>query len=155
MKKNAPLNPDEVLARMRKYCAYQERCHQEVRYKLVDTGMRGEKLEAILGQLIEEGFLDEERFARAFTRGKFRNKQWGFLKIRRELTRREIGSYLQKKALEEIDPDEYRDALENLLRRKKQQITGLPEAEQNLKLFKYAYQRGFEPDLIYELIPRL
>jgi regulatory protein len=155
MKKNTTLNPDEVLARMRKYCAYQERCHQEVRYKLVDIGMRGEKLEAILVLLIEEGFLDEERFARAFTRGKFRNKQWGLLKIRQELNRREIGSYLQKKALEEIDPDEYRDTLENLLKRKKQQLTNFTEAEQKLKLFKYAYQRGFEPDLIYELIPRI
>lgn len=153
MRSEIKLTPDIALDKMRKYCAYQERCHQEVRYKLVAIGIRGDILESILSQLIEEGFLDEERFARAYARGKFRNNQWGMLKITRELTRKNIGTYLQKKALEEIDPDDYQLTLRNLLINKKSALLSYPDDVQKLKLFKFAYQKGFEPELIYELLP--
>lgn len=152
MTRKIPPNPDEALEKMRKYCAYQERCHQEARYKLVALGVKGETLEKILGQLIEEGFLDEERFARSYARGKFRQNLWGKQKIVLELTRRQIGSYLQKKAMEEIDDKDYRDALIELLRKKKESFHRFPEAEQRIRLFKFALQRGFEADLIYECI---
>ncbi|MBK8502146.1 MAG: RecX family transcriptional regulator [Saprospiraceae bacterium] len=154
MKAN-PLNPDTLLSKIRKYCDYQERCHQEVRYQMLKLGARGEILEKIIGQLVEEGFLDEERFALAFARGKFRNNLWGKQRIRLELGRRKIGTYLQNKALEEIDPDEYRKSLSNLLMKKKQNLSPSPDATQKQKLFKYAHQRGFEADLIYELIQTL
>lgn len=153
MRSEIKLTPDIALDKMKKYCAYQERCHQEVRYKLVAIGIRGDILESILSQLIEEGFLDEERFARAYARGKFRNNQWGMLKITRELTRKNIGTYLQKKAREEIDPDDYQLTLRNLLTHKKSTLLSYPDDVQKLKLFKYAYQKGFEPELIYELLP--
>lgn len=153
MRSEIKLTPDIALDKMRKYCAYQERCHQEVRYKLVAIGIRGDTLKSILSQLIEEGFIDEERFARAYARGKFRNNQWGMLKIMKELTRKNIGTYLQKKAREEIDPDDYQLTLRNLLINKKLALLSYPDDVQKLKLFKYAYQKGFEPELIYDLIP--
>ena len=146
-------NAEEALEKMRKYCAYQERSHYEVRYKLVEIGIRGEILENIMSQLIEEGFLDEERFAKAYARGKFRNKQWGKQKIRLELERRKIGAYLQKKALQEIDDDEYREVLIGILQKKKNTLLGYTEAEQKLRLFKFAFQRGFEAEQIYQCIP--
>lgn len=147
------LNAQEALEKMRKYCAYQERSHYEVRYKLVEIGIRGDTLENIMSQLIEEGFLDEERFAKAYARGKFRNKQWGKQKIRLELERRKIGTYLQKKALEEIDEKEYHEVLIKILQKKKNTLRGYPEAEQKLRLFKFAFQRGFEAEAIYKYIP--
>lgn len=153
MRSDTKLTRDIALDKMSKYCAYQERCHQEVRYKLVAIGIRGDILESILSQLIEEGLLNEERFARAYVRGKFRNNQWGMLKITKELTLKNIGSYLQKKAREEIDPIDYRHTLLNLLTNKKSTLLRYPDEVQKLKLFKYAYQKGFEPELIYELIP--
>jgi regulatory protein len=153
MRSEIKLTPDIALDKMRKYCAYQERCHEEVRYKLVAIGVRGDILESILSQLIEEGLLNEERFARAYVRGKFRNNQWGMLKITKELTRKNIGSYLQEKAREEIDPDDYQLTLRNLLTNKKLTLLRYPDDVQKLRLFKYAYQKGFEPELIYELIP--
>lgn len=147
-----PVNPEVMLEKMRKYCVYQERSHQEVRYKLVNIGARGDALEKIMGQLIEEGFLDEERFARAYARGKFRTKQWGKRKILQELERRNIGTYLQNKAMEEIDDDEYREVLLTILRKKQESISRFSQPEQKLRLFKFAFQRGFEADLIYESI---
>lgn len=152
MTRRSTPNPDEALGKMRKFCAYQERCHQEARYKLVALGVRGDTLEKILGQLIEEGFLDEERFARSYARGKFRQNLWGRQKIVLELTRRQIGSYLQKKAMEEINEEDYRDALIELLRKKQVSFERFPEAEQRVRLFRFALQRGFEADLIYECI---
>ena len=154
MTKSRSTNPDVALQKMRKYCAYQERCHQEVRHKLIALGMRGDTLEKIVGQLIEEGFLDEERFARSFARGKFRTKGWGKQKISQELKQRQIGSYLLNKALDEIEEGEYRASLQNLLEKKQLSLLTYPEAEQKIRLFKFAFQRGFEADLIYEYIPQ-
>lgn len=149
------LSKQEALSQLRRYCAYQERCHQDVRYKLLNLGIRGDDLEAIIGQLIEEQFLDEERFARSFARGKFRHKQWGKHKIILELTKRSISDYLKQKALEEIEPEEYRAVLMGLIQKKEATLSDkITPAEKSLKLFKFAYQRGYEPDLIYEILGR-
>ena len=86
-----------MLSKIRKYCDYQERCHQEVRYQLIKLGARGDILEKIIGQLVEEGFLDEERFARAFARGKFRNNLWGRQKIRMNWAVEKLGPICKTK----------------------------------------------------------
>jgi regulatory protein len=147
------LSKTEALSQLQKYCAYQERCHQDVRYKLLNLGIRGDDLEAIISQLIQDQFLDEERFARAFVRGKFRHKQWGKQKITLELTKRNISNYLKQRALEEIDQQEYRSTLISLISKKKATFHDhVSAAEKSLKLFKFAYQKGYEPDLIYEIL---
>ena len=95
------VSKEEALAKMQRYCAYQERCHEEVRSKLLNMGVYSDWREEIIVQLIEENFLNEERFARSFARGKFRIKQWGRNRIRQELKKRKISDYCVRKAMEE------------------------------------------------------
>ena len=94
------VSKEEALAKIQRYCAYQDRCHQEVRTRLLDMGVYADWLEEIIVQLIEENFLNEERFARSFARGKFRIKQWGRNRIRQELKKRNISAYCIRMAME-------------------------------------------------------
>src|SRR6185295_8111333 len=96
------------------YCKYQERCHMEVRNKLYELGFTTSEVERQLSELIEKGVLNEERFARAYARGKFRMKQWGKEKIKQGLRLRKVSDYCIKKAFTEIDPGEYEKALHKL-----------------------------------------
>lgn len=148
--------PQQALEKLQRYCAYQDRCHQEVRSKLLEMGLFGEALELIMAALIEEGFLNEERFARSFARGKFRIKEWGRQRIEAELRQRKISEYCIRKALEEIDEESYEETLKKVLMKKK---AALKEAETELtmknKLFRYALGRGFESQLIGKIIGQL
>lgn len=146
------ISRDEALLRMQRYCAYQDRCHQEVRNKVLSLGIYGDDLEAILAELIAEDFLNEERFARSFARGKFRLKGWGRQRIMRELQQRQISDYCLRKALEEIDETEYRASLQDLLRRKAAATTGDDLFQQRGKVAAYATGRGFEAELVWELL---
>ena len=87
------ISPEDALAKLQRYCAYQDRCHQEVRTKLIDLGVFGDTLEEIITDLIKDNFLNEERFARSYARGKFRMRKWGRIKIRQELKLRKISDY--------------------------------------------------------------
>jgi regulatory protein len=150
------LTQDEALQKMQRYCAYQERCHQEVRSKLLELEVYGDRLEAVMVALIEEGFLNEERFARAFARGKFRLKQWGRLRITRELKARQVTDYCIRKALEEIDENAYRAALEEVLRKK---LPPAPAPEElyahKQKAVRYALSRGYETELAWSVLQEL
>src|SRR5882762_609956 len=97
------LSQEQALQKAKHYCAYQERCHSEVKEKLYSFGLWKQEVETILSQLIEEGYLNEERFAIQFAGGKFRMKQWGRVKIKYELKQRQVSEYCVKKALKEID----------------------------------------------------
>lgn len=147
------ISPEEALSRMQRYCAYQERCHQEVRSKLLELGIYGDTLENVMAELIGDNFLNEERFARAFAGGKFRISHWGRLRIRRELQFRDISDYCIRKALAEIDESEYLDTLRQLLEKK---AALLPEGPtRRMKLFQLALRKGYEADLIGEVIAGL
>lgn len=150
------LTQEEALQKMQHYCAYQERCHQEVRAKLLELEVYGDRLEEVMVALIEEGFLNEERFARSFARGKFRLKQWGRIRIRKELNARQISEYCQRKALEEIEEEEYLEALKGVLNKKLQQ-TGREQGlyQQKQKAVRYALSRGFEPELAWKLLDEI
>ena len=104
-------SPSEAKGKLEAYCAYQERCQWEVRKKLSEKGIRGEQAEELISGLITEGFLNEERFARAFSRGKFRMKNWGKHRIIHELKLRDISPRCIQDGLTEIDPEEYADTL--------------------------------------------
>ncbi len=145
----------DALIKLQRYCAYQERCHKEVRSKLLELGIYGHNLEEIISQLIEEKFLNEERYARAFARGKFRIKQWGRSRITRELKMRDISDYCIRKALEEIDEGDYAKTLEDFLAKKAALLNGESEFERNSKLAQYALRRGFEQDLVWEAIRKI
>jgi regulatory protein len=86
-----------AIGRMQRYCAYQERCHSEVRSKLLEIGMRGTELEEVIAMLIQEGFLNEERFARLYARSKFRQVQWGRVKIELALKQKQVSDYCIRK----------------------------------------------------------
>ena len=96
---------EAALLKLQSYCAYQERCHNEVMTKLRDLGVYGDKADEIVAQLITDNFLNEERFAVSYARGKFRIKRWGKIRIRQELKLRQIPEYSIKKAMAEIDAE--------------------------------------------------
>ena len=117
--KNTPIkkyiSKDDALSKLQRYCAYQDRCHQEVRSKLLDLGIYGDDLEEIISDLISENFLNEERYARSYARGKFRIKRWGRMRIQQELKQRKISAYCLRKAMEEIEEEEYEQTLRTIL----------------------------------------
>ncbi len=151
-KDTSPPAYDVALAKLQHYCAYQDRCHQEVRTKLLDLGVRGHELEIIITELIQENFLNEERFARSFARGKFRIKRWGRIKIKIELKKRDVSAYCIKKGLSEIDDIEYYDTLEKVILTKKKSLKPDTEFKQKYKLVQHAMRRGFETALAWEVV---
>ena len=150
-KKN--LTPEQALQKLRQYCAYQERCHQEVRMKAYTLGVRKAVMETLLARLIEDGLLNEERFAIQFAGGKFRMKQWGKLKIRKELKQREIGEHCIRQALEAIDAEAYENTLMELCLKKWESLTKTDNPYvKHAQAAAYLQQRGFEPDKIQKAI---
>lgn len=149
------LTKEQGLQKLQRYCAYQDRCHQEVRSKLIQLGIYGDKLEEVIVELIEENFLNEERFARSYARGKFRFKCWGRMRITRELKSRKISDYLIRKAMEEIPENEYQQALYNFLERKLPTVKAKNEFERKQKLAAYAQRRGFESEYIWNTVNQL
>ncbi len=149
------LTPAEALSKAYRYCAYQERSHSEVRNKLYELGLSRPDVDELLSQLITEGFLNEERFAKAFAGGKFRMKKWGRLKIANELEAHGLTANCIRAGLKEIGEQDYRAALADILKRKSEQLLGENEFVMRDKLSKYAIQKGFEPDLVWQLLKEL
>lgn len=146
----------ELLHSISRYCTYQERCHQEVRSKLLELGVRFEALENQIALLIEKDLLNEERFARAFARGRFRIKKWGRVKIIQELKRRQISPFLVTRALSEINPSDYYGVLEQLASRKLESLDKESNAfKKYQKAYRFLIQRGFEAQLVNEVLKEL
>lgn len=142
------LTPAQALQKLKHYCAYQERCHSEVREKLYSFHLRKPDVEHIISQLIEEDYLNEERFAMQFAGGKFRMKHWGRVKIQYELKQKQVSPYCIKKAMKEIDEAAYTTSLQRLAGRKWDELKG----EKNIfikkkKTLDYLLQKGYEMDL--------
>ncbi len=146
---------EEALLKMQHYCAYQERCHKEVRGKLLDLGVYGQNLENIIVDLIGGNFLNEERFACSFARGKFRIKKWGRTRILRELKMRDISSYCIRKAMKEIEEDEYQKTLQELLRKRANLIRDNNVFVLKRKIVQHAIRRGFEPELVWNEVNKM
>ncbi|WP_407557030.1 regulatory protein RecX [Winogradskyella sp. 4-2091] len=140
----------EAKRKLESYCAYQERCHKEVRTKLKDMRMIPEAIDVILVHLIEHNFLNEERFAQAFVRGKFRIKKWGKNRLVRELKQREISKYSIDNALKEIDLDDYYQTLDELTQKRIAQVKENNVFKKKKKVADYLLYRGWESHLIYE-----
>lgn len=146
----------EAWVKIQRFCAYQDRCHSEVRSKLLDMGVYGDTLEELMADLVTERFLDEERFARSFAGGKFRIKHWGRVRIRQELKRRRVSDYCIRMGLSEISDDDYQTTLTTLL--EKQYAAHLPQSDAftaKQKAAQYALRRGFESELVFEGIRKL
>src|SRR5579872_786582 len=143
------LSVDQALQKLRHYCSYQERCHQEVREKLYSFGLRKPDVENAICTLIGEDQLNEERFAVQFAGGHFRMKQWGRIKIRHELRQRQLSDYCITKALACLGEDEYTKALSSLAAKKWATLSDEPDLFiRRRKLQDYLLQKGYEPELV-------
>lgn len=143
------------LQKLQHYCAYQERCHSEVKYKCLELGMRGEEVDQAIAELVSENFLNEERFARAFVGGKFRSKQWGRKKILMELKQRQISAYCIKKGMEEIDDDDYEKTLRSVAAKKYESLRGEQVFKRKYKVVQYLLQKGYEAELAQPVVEEI
>ena len=144
--------------KMEFYCSYQERCHQEVQEKLYSYGLSEKERNQIIVHLIEHNFLNEERFARSFARGKHRIKHWGKIRIVNELKQRQISSPNIKCALTEIPEEEYQDTFDKLAEKHWETIRETNALKKKKKFCDYLLRKGWESNLVYgkmkELIKR-
>jgi regulatory protein len=146
---------EELKRKMENYCVYQDRCHQEVEKKLKENQVIPEAREAILLHLMEHDFLNEERFAKSFARGKFRIKRWGRQRISGELKMRDISGYNIKQAMKEIDENEYLDVLNEIAQKRIDSVKETNSFKKRRKVFDYLYRQGFETALINEVLNEL
>jgi regulatory protein len=143
----------QALQKVKYYCAYQERCHSEVKEKLYSLGVYKKEADELLSNLIEENYLNEERFAIQFAGGRFRIKQWGKVKIKYELKQKQVSDYCIKKALASINENDYQKTIQKLFSAKLKTL----KSEKNIfikkkKLQNHLLQKGFESVLINKLI---
>ncbi len=141
-----------ALNKLRHYCAYQERCHEEVRTKLLSLKVYGEALEEIINKLIEDDFLNEERFAIAYAGGKFRMQQWGRGKIISALKARKITPYCINKAMQEISNEEYDKTLRKLVRSGIKKYASGNIFETKTKTARWLIGRGFEAERVWDIV---
>lgn len=146
----------EILRKIYRYCAYQERCRSDVRQKLADLGVDDSEMESWIAHLEDERFLDEKRFVYTYIRGKFSLKKWGKRKIILELKARNIDSALIRQAIEEeIDDRQYHQAIFMLAERKLHQIGGQLSPDNKQKISFYLNQKGYAWPEIMEALKRL
>jgi len=151
-KKRTRLSKDDALSLMQKFCSIQDRCQSEIRTRLIEHSVYGDDLEEILADLISDDFINEERFAKAYVRGKFRIKKWGKMKIIKELKFRRISTYSINKGLKEIDYDNYLSTLDALLEKKSRTLKPKDKWERRKKLTSFATQKGYEYEVIKEVM---
>jgi regulatory protein len=151
------LSKEQALQKLRHYCSYQERCHAEVKEKLYTLGLFKQVAEECISQLIEENYLNEERFAINFSRGKFRMKQWGRQKIKQALKLKRVSEYCIQKGLQEIDEEQYQKTLHKLAAKKWRSIKGqgITRFVKNQKTTVWLMQKGYEPGLIRRAVAEL
>jgi regulatory protein len=148
-------DPHLALVKMQSWCAYQERAQQEARDKLYELGLWPEAVENIIAKLIEDNFLNEERFAMAFAHGKFSIKKWGRIKIKMELKQKRVSDYCLKKALQQIDEREYMATLKKLIEAKRKLTKEKSAVKLKYKLMNYALSKGYEKDLVFDVLGEL
>lgn len=149
-------NQKAVLSKLMKFCAYQERCNVEVLEKLSSLGIYGDEAGELIIELSRQGFLDEERFAKSYARGKFRMKHWGRVKITLELKHRHISEYCLRKGLEEIDETEYLATMNQLATNYLEKMAKERNAwTKRKKTSSYLIGKGYEPELVYSLLKEL
>jgi regulatory protein len=144
-----------ALQKIENFCAYQERCHEEVVSKLRSMKMKSDEIDQIMVHLITENFINEERFACSFARGKHRIKQWGKIRIINELKFKNISQTLINKALKEITAQEYLDTFHTLAERHWDSIQETNALKKRKKFCDYLLRRGYESSLVYDKVKDL
>ncbi|CAM3575785.1 RecX-type transcriptional regulator [Flavobacterium saliperosum S13] len=150
-----PFTVEEAKRKLEYYCSYQERCHYEVVEKLRGMNMIPQVIDTIVVHLIENNFLNEERFAQSFARGKHNIKKWGKIRIVNELKFRNISKYNIEKALKEITPEDYLNTFHELAERQWESITEKNPQKKKRKFCDYLLRKGFESHLIFEKLNEL
>ncbi|CAA0240720.1 regulatory protein RecX [Tenacibaculum maritimum] len=143
---------NEIKRKIESFCVYQDRCHKEVEKKIAEYNLIPEARASILIDLIQDGFLNEERFAKSFARGKFRIKKWGKQRITRELKLRDVSSYNIRIALKEIDENDYMATLYELITKRNNSISETNPYKRKKKIMDYMVYRGYEYELLFMAI---
>ena len=146
----------DIKTAIHNYCNYQERCHAEVKNKLYELGCNTTEVNEYIATMIEMDVLNEERYAKAFARGKFRMLHWGKVKLVQQLHLHNISEYCIKKGLAEIDDEEYEKTLRMLTERKMEELS--KEKKEYVlrgKLYRYLVQKGYESNLAQQMINSL
>lgn len=151
-KKKKSFTVDEIKRKLEQYCVYQDRCHKEVEKKMRDYELIPEAREMILLSLMQNNFLNEERFAKSFARGKFRIKKWGKQRIIRELKFKDISAYNIKTALKEIDEQAYLNTIYRITEKRSTTISETNNYKKKKKLIDFLMRKGFENELIFKTV---
>lgn len=149
------LTKEQALPKIRHYCTYQERSHREVKEKLYGYGLYKTDVEELMARLIEEDYLNEERFAIQYAGGKFRMKHWGKVKIQMGLKERQISTYCIKKAMTAIDAADYEKTLRQLSEKKWESLKGEQYISREGKTRNYLLQKGYESAMVQQAIAGL
>jgi regulatory protein len=152
-KKTVYLNDEQALERMKNYCAYQERCHAEIKNKLISLGVYGDRIEQITSDLIAENFLNETRFAQTYARSKFNYNSWGRIKISNSLRMKQVSSYNINLALKEINEEIYCKVLDKLIEEKSIQLKDKMNWKTNL--YQQLLSKGYEQNLIRDRLEKM
>ena len=150
-----PFSDDRAWTGIKHYCGYRERCHYEVREKLFGMGLAKSKVEELICRLIADGFLNEERFARAFAGGHFRQKKWGRIKIIHALRQKRVSEPIIKLAMKEIEAIDYAASLQKLAAAKWRLLKKETFVNRQAKTYSYLLQKGFEPMPVRQAIAAL
>jgi len=151
-KSNNPVSPEQALQRARNICAKQEKSHQSIRNKLFEWKVSSNKIETIIAQLVSENFLNEERFAFAYVRGKFNQKKWGRKKIFQGLKLHKVSGVIIKKAIESLNPEAYGETIRVLIRKKEALVKEPDLFIKRKKVANYLISKGYEGDIIWDEI---
>ena len=153
--KSGNFTVNEIEFKLKQYCSYQDRCHNEVEKKLKTFDVISEVKEQIISNLISENYLNETRFCKSFVRGKFKIKNWGKRKITLELKSRKVSNYNLKEGLKEINEIDYLDKLENIFNKKFASLDHLSLINKKKKILSFLLYRGWETNLIYEKLNQI
>lgn len=146
----------EAKTRIRHYCVKEDRCQQQVIDKLYSYGLSKAVIDHFLVELIQEKFIDEERYARSFAGGKFKIKKWGRRKIVFELKKKKVSAFCIQKGLKEINESDYLAAVEHLLLKKRSMIIkNTNPFIRKKKMVNYVVGKGYEPELVWQAIYNL
>src|SRR3954471_9534683 len=146
------LTKEQAIQKLKQYCGYQERSHHEVQQKLWELGVKRSEHDEIIATLIEEDYLNEERFAKAFAGGKFKMKDWGRKKILHALMEKKVSEYNIKKAMKEIDEEQYQKTLVTLTEKKYALLKSEQYLVRKKKTIDYLLQKGYEQDLVFRAV---
>jgi regulatory protein len=149
------LSPTEALAKIQNYCAYQERSHKEVKTKLFEYGLYASEVDELISQLITDGFLNEQRFAKAYAGGKFRMKKWGRLKIKNELEFLGLTKKCIQLGLKELEGPDYSKTLKQVILKKSESLVEENTFRKRDKVARFAISKGYEPELVWGLVKEL